>query len=455
MIVVLRGELVELMVQVDPSLYRQYVHTTKNGTPILYMQLYKSVYGLMRSALLFYRKLRGELESYGFTVNPYDPCVANMMVPKPNAGTSRSGEESTTVEDPRSVGEASPDESEMVQLTVLWHVDDLKISCVNNLEITKLLLYLKRIYGSTISINRGQTHEYLGMTLDYSEDSVFRVTMIPYIDTIMEDFPEEITKSAPSPYTENLFKTREESDARFLDEDTAAEFRHSVAQLLFLCYRARKDIQPAVSFLTTRLLRPDEDDWGKVRRVLRYLKGTRTLPLRLTVDDLAIAKWNIDASHAVHWDCKGQTGAGMTLGKGAVTSFSRKQKINTKSSTESEVVGVDDAMPSILWSLYFIQAQGYDMKYALVQQDNKSAILLEVNGKMSSSKRTKHIRIKYFFITDRVAQGDIVIEHKPTEEMWIDMHTKPKQGTPFRKDRSQLMNCPIDIPDETKIPIST
>ena len=76
---------------------------------------------------------------------------------------------------------------------------------------------------------------------------------------------------------------------------------------------------------------------------------------------------------------------------------------------------------------------------------------------MSSSKRTKHIRIKYFFITDRVAQGDIVIEHKPTEEMWmwIDMHTKPKQGTPFRKDRSQLMNCPIDIPDETKIPIST
>lgn len=177
--------------------------------------------------------------------------------------------------------------------------------------------------------------------------------------------------------------------------------------------------------------------------------------MRLTVDDLSLAKWNIDASHAVHWDCKGQTGAGMTLGRGAVTSFSKKQKINTRSSTESEVVGVDDAMPSVLWSLYFIQAQGYDMSHALIQQDNKSAILLEVNGKMSSTKRTKHIRIKYFFITDRIAQGDIAVEHKPTDEMWIDMHTKPKQGTPFRKDRSFMMNCPLDLPDETLSPVST
>ena len=145
----------------------------------------------------------------------------------------------------------------------------------------------------------------------------------------------------------------------------------------------------------------------------------------------------------------------MTLGKGAVTAFSRKQKINTRSSTESEVVGVDDAMPSVLWCLYFIQEQGYAMTHALIQQDNKSAILLEVNGKMSSSKRTRHIRIKYFFITDRIKQGDIVVEHKPTEEMWIDMQTKPKQGLPYRRDRSMLMNCPLDIPDETKTPVST
>ena len=72
------------------------------------------------------------------------------------------------------------------------------------------------------------------------------------------------------------------------------------------------------------------------------------------MDNLSSSQWSIDASHGVHWDCKGQTGAGMTLGKGAKVSFLRKQKVNTRSSTESELVGVDDAMPTVLWCLYFI-----------------------------------------------------------------------------------------------------
>lgn len=83
------------------------------------------------------------------------------------------------------------------------------------------------------------------------------------------------------------------------------------------------------------------------------------------------------------------------------------------------------------------------------EQVDKSAILLETNGKMSSSKRTKHIKSKYFFVKDRVDDGEVIIHHKPTTEMWIDINTKPKQGRPFRVDRSFIMNCPIDLPDET------
>ena len=61
-------------------------------------------------------------------------------------------------------------------------------------------------------------------------------------------------------------------------------------------------------------------------------------------------------------------------------------------------------------------------------QDNNSAILLEVNGRMSSSKRTKHIKSKYFFIKDKVDQGEIEIRKKDTDDMWCDVCTKPKQG---------------------------
>ena len=91
------------------------------------------------------------------------------------------------------------------------------------------------------------------------------------------------------------------------------------------------------------------------------------------------------------------------------------------------------------------------MSHTLIYQDNKSSILLKVNGKMSSSKRMKHIKSKYFFVTDKVAKGEVVIEHKPTKEMWIDVNTKPKQGTPFKIDRDYLMNCPINVPDETLV----
>ena len=83
-------------------------------------------------------------------------------------------------------------------------------------------------------------------------------------------------------------------------------------------------------------------------------------------------------------------------------------------------------MPQILWSLEFLRAQGYNTKHALLYQDNRSAILLEVNGKLSSSKKSKHIKMKFFFVKNQVDRGDIVIKHLGTESMWVDVLTKPK-----------------------------
>ena len=179
-------------------------------------------------------------------------------------------------------------------------------------------------------------------------------------------------------------------------------FHHTTAQLLFLSSRARRDIQTAVAFLTTRVKAPDEDDWGKLKRVLRYLKGTRGLRLTLTASDMSTVKWWIDASYAQHWDSKGHTGGMMSLGKGAVTSKSNKQKIQGRSSTEDELIGVFDMLPQVIWSLYFIEAQGYNVQRNVIKQDNKSAILLETNGRASSSSATKHIHNRFFYVKDQI-----------------------------------------------------
>jgi hypothetical protein len=87
-------------------------------------------------------------------------------------------------------------------------VDDLEALCVHGHEITKLFLYLKRIHGNKMTIDRSEKFEFLGMQLDYSEPGVFSVDMILYIDEIIKDWPEAITKSRSCPHNANLFKVR-------------------------------------------------------------------------------------------------------------------------------------------------------------------------------------------------------------------------------------------------------
>ncbi len=96
-------------------------------------------------------------------------------------------------------------------------------------------------------------------------------------------------------------------------------------------------------------------------------------------------------------------------------------------------------MPSILWTRNFLEAQGYKIHENVLYQDNKSSILLEKNGRASSSKHTRHIAIRYFFVTDRIAKGELSVEWCPTAEMIADFMTKPVQGATFRKFRDIIM----------------
>ena len=128
------------------------------------------------------------------------------------------------------------------------------------------------------------------------------------------------------------------------------------------------------------------------------------LPLILSTNGSGILKWWVDGSFAVHPNMRGHTGGGLSMGRGFPIVSSTKQKLNTISSTETEIVGVDDCMPSVLWTRYFMEAQGYGIRENIVYQDNKSAILMEKNSKASSSKRTKHINSRYYFVTDRICK---------------------------------------------------
>jgi hypothetical protein len=168
-------------------------------------------------------------------------------------------------------------------------------------------------------------------------------------------------------------------------------------------------------------------------RVMKYLNGTKEENLTLSADDLKVVKWYVDASFAVHPDFKSHTGPMMMLGKGAMQSIARKQKMNVQSSTEGEVVAANNAATMILWTKLFLEAQGYDVEKKIVYQDNKSASLLETNGKKSSGKRTRTLNIHNFFITNQVETGNTQIEHCGTNDMVGDFFTKPLQGKKFQR----------------------
>jgi hypothetical protein len=139
------------------------------------------------------------------------------------------------------------------------------------------------------------------------------------------------------PAANHLFKV--DIKCEKLDQVIADLYHHYAANLLFLCKRARPDIQPAVAFLCTRVQGSDIDDYQKLTRVIKYLGATVNMPLTLEADGSNIVKWWTDASYAVHPDLKSHTGGALSLGKGVIFAISRRQKLNTTSSTsEAELV---------------------------------------------------------------------------------------------------------------------
>ena len=210
-------------------------------------------------------------------------------------------------------------------------------------------------------------------------------------------------------------------------------------QGLYLSQRGHPDIQTAIAFMCGRLRNPDEDDYKKLTRMMQYLHGTKGLVLTLPANDDGIVRWWIDVSYAFHEDMKGHTGATLSLGKGAIYSGSWKHRLVSRSSMESELIWVYDVLPQALWTKQFLEEQGCLDTTTVVYHDNTSSILLERKGRSSSTKRTKHMHIRYFYVTEQVQNKAICITHCPTEEIVANFFTKPLQGSLFTKMRNYVM----------------
>jgi Reverse transcriptase (RNA-dependent DNA polymerase). len=333
------------------------------------------------------------------------------------------------------------------QCTIAWHVDDIKISHKKQSVLEDVLNHLQSIYGA-LTITRGNKHTFVGMDLEFKKGKV-EISMQSYLNEAIDAFPEEIKQTVSSPAADHLYTVN--PNGKKLPEDRRECFHHIVAKLLYVATRARPDLQPTISFLTSRCAKADEDDWKKLRRLLCYIKQTIDLKLTLRANAANVVMWWADAAFAVRDDFKSQSGRGMSLGTGMIQCKSNKQSTTENSSTTAELVSSSDALIMIIWTNNFLKAQGYPIKDTLLFQDNMSAIKLEKNGRQSSSKRTRHLNIKHFFIKDRVESGELNIKHCGTDDMVADYFTKPLQGEKFRRFRDLILGIKdIDSTDQIR-----
>jgi hypothetical protein len=410
--------MVSMICDINPK-YKKNIVYGKNGRKYVYAKLTKAVYGTLLGAILFYQKLSKQLVDWGYEGNCYNRCTFNKMI-------------------------------DGHQITIQFHVDDLKISHIKQSVIDSVLNDLNIKFGTSkkpLAAATGDVHDYLGITIDYSESDKVKFTMYDYLEDILSEMPDDMRGTAPTPASNNLFNIDDDSPA--LNEKESDFFHRTTARLLFAAKRARPDLQVAVAYLCTRVKSPNQSDYRKLTRVIKYLRLTISIPLVLGWDGTGQLRWSVDASFAVHKDMRSHTGAVLTLGQGALMSMSLKQKINTKSSTEAELVGVDDALNFVEWIQLFVgeQTKSIDEESVLkkigcdvvIEQDNTSTIQLENNSKASSTKRTRHINIRYFYVTSKIKSGSIRIIYHPTKQMVSNYLTKPLQGSLFRTHRNSIM----------------
>jgi hypothetical protein len=394
-------EAIDILLTKFPD-FKTYVE--KNGTMVF--KVTQALYGLIESNQLWYLLISGDLESIGYQPSPFDNCFF-IKTEQLNNKTIRS--------------------------TLCLHVDDILHTFNHNKFGSELKEFLKRKY-SDISLQNGNKFSYLGMQIqrDRPNKTIF-LDQSGYIDTFIKKF--EITGTAKTPATSDLLNI--EIGSKNCDVD---EFLSGVMTLMYLALRTRPDILFAVAYLSTKVQKPTEHDWNKLIRIFRYINGTKDLQLRIFTASLQLHCW-ADASFAIHADSKSHSGYVIGFGVDCSLIFVRstKQKLTTKSSTESELVAINDCASHIIWAMYYLEFQNYTQSPIILFQDNQSTMVMANKGKGNPSN-SKHINIRYFYIKELIDAYLITLKYCSTSEMKADLMTKPIIGNQFKILRGMILN---------------
>jgi transposase InsO family protein len=382
-------------------------------------ELHKCIYGLKQSARKFNKKMDKLLKNMGLQQSTADKCVY-----------------------------LSYGSDGQVNAAVAMHVDDVLIT-----GEPAWVLKIKAMLNKAFTMkDLGQLSWYLGVHFAWTAKAVY-LSQGAYTKDVLERhrMEDSNTRTTPAESTKLVKPSSPISleEKAWLDarDKTETTYRQAVGALRYLADRTRPDIAYAVGQLALHMQDPRRDHWIAVKHVLAYLRGTANFALRyqkITSGKQHVIGWS-DSDWAQNKDDRSSTsGYVFTTAGGAISWASSKQRVIARSSAEAELVALDQCAREGLW----LRKLEHDLKTAqgptVLREDNEAAIA--ISEKNQRTKRTKHIDVKYFAISDNIEKGSFLIRPVNSADNLSDTFTKGLGRSKFQQFREAM--GVIDLPVE-------
>ena len=389
------------------NLYPQYKrHLQQDGTMILLVK--KAFYGLPESSALWYEDISKFLGDLGYK---YHPCDKGLFVYTDPKNPKKSCTLCLWVDD--ILGWATDDKLiNDLEKTVIEKCDDARLCADDELQ-------------------------YIGMVIIQPTDNIIYVSQKEYTRKIIN--ATGTTGYASDPNHSNLLKNKKQDKNTAANKVCKIEFASHLMMAMYLAKRTRTDILTPLSILATRMQEPGNEDKVALEKVFKCLNKTVDYKLTYKPKSMELHYWS-DAAYA-HRDKRCHSGIMATLGfaNAPIYAKSGKQKIHTRSSTESELVALDECVLHLLWMRQILEFIGYPQNPAYTYQDNKSTIVVCETGHSKHGK-LKHMAVRYYFIHGQIEQNIMKIKYCKTTNMTADLLTKPLTGEVFKKLRDNILN---------------
>lgn len=318
------------------------------------------------------------------------------------------------------------------KVLMLVYVDDMIIASNSEDEMNCIKSALTNRFKLKLL---GQLKYFLGVHFTRDrERRIVKMSQMNYIEKVLERFDMANCKPVATPIATSKL------DSEIATENISYPFREAVGSLMFIMVVSRPDLSYVIGLLSRKLDKPSNDDILLIKRVFRYLQGSKSLVLCLggcanvSLVSFVDADWAGDLI-----DRKSTSGYVLQVGAGSILWSSKKQATVAASTTEAEYIAAATAAMDLIWLRSLLSSLGYkQVGPSTLFEDNQACIAIATNPK--NHGRIKHVDIKFHFLRDRIEIGDIDIQYCPSQDMVADIFTKP-----LPKDRFSMLRIKLGL----------